>query len=164
MKSRLAVFLLLITAPVILLSATVIAQSQLPPSCQEGSLPSGDPKYPADQLILVCIPANWNGALVVYAHGFVPPQFPLALPLAELTLSDVTFVPQIFLSQGFAFATSSYHKNGAVTQQGANNLAQLVDHFRSLRPHRSSQKGFLIGASEGGLVVMQLIERHPRKI
>ena len=92
------------------------AQDALPPECQEASLPSHDPKFPADQLILVCIPADWIGSLVLYAHGFVPPQAPLILPIAELTLADGTFVPSVLLAQGFAFATSSFHKNGAVTQ------------------------------------------------
>ena len=44
------------------------------------SLPSHDPKYPDDQLTLVCIPPNWNGNLVMYAHGYVPAQAQLALP------------------------------------------------------------------------------------
>ena len=55
------------------------AQSVLPWTCQVGSLPSHDPKYPADQQILICIPDNWNGNLVMYAHGYVPAQAPLAL-------------------------------------------------------------------------------------
>ena len=87
------------------------AHSQWHPACQEGSLPSHDPKYPADQLIITCIPPNWNGQLVLYAHGYVPPQFALALPVDELTV-DGTFVPNVLLAQGFAFATTSFHKNG----------------------------------------------------
>ena len=75
------------------------AQDALPPECQQASLPSHDPKFPADQLILVCIPADWNGNLVLYAHGFVPPQAPLVLPIAELTLTDGTFVPSVLLAQ-----------------------------------------------------------------
>ncbi len=54
------------------------AQSPWPPFCQEGSLPSHDPQYPADQLILTCIPPDWNGQLVLYAHGYVAAQMPLA--------------------------------------------------------------------------------------
>jgi pimeloyl-ACP methyl ester carboxylesterase len=141
------------------------AQDALPPGCQEASLPSHDLKFPADQLILVCIPADWIGSLVLYAHGFVPPQAPLILPIAELTLADGTFVPSVLLAQGFAFATSSFHKNGAVTQQAAKDLGDLLNYFKSLVRHRllKLKKVFLIGASEGGLPVMRLIEQQPHK-
>ncbi|HET8562304.1 MAG TPA: alpha/beta hydrolase [Candidatus Binatia bacterium] len=162
-KNFLAAFLLAILALTVASAANVQAQASLPPDCQEGSLPSNDPKFPGDQLILVCIPQNWNGNLVVYAHGFVPPQVPVALPIAELTLPDGTFVPQVLLLQGFAFATSSYHKNGVVAQQASRDLNDLVNHFKTLVPRRSLQKVFITGASEGGLVVMLLIERHPRR-
>jgi pimeloyl-ACP methyl ester carboxylesterase len=76
---------------------------------------------------------------------------------------DETFVPLVFLSQGFAFATTSFHKNGAVTQQASRDLNDLVNHFKTLVPRRSLQKVFLIGASEGGLPVMRLIEQQPRR-
>ena len=52
------------------------------PYCREGSLPSHDPQYPSEQLTVVCIPPMWNGQLVVYAHGYVPPQVPPTLMTA----------------------------------------------------------------------------------
>jgi hypothetical protein len=110
-----------------------------PPDCEQGSLPSHDPKNPEDQLIVICIPPNWNGRLVMYAHGFVPAQAPLELPADELTLADGTFVPNLFLSQGFAFATSSFHKNGVAIEQGAADLNKLLQYFRSVVPPRSLQ-------------------------
>jgi pimeloyl-ACP methyl ester carboxylesterase len=99
---------------------------------------------------------------VVYARGFVPPQLDPALPLEELTLNG-TFVPQVLLSQHFAFITSSFHKTGAVIEQAVNDLIDLVSYFRTLVPRRSLRNVFLIGASEGGLPVMRLIERQPRR-
>jgi pimeloyl-ACP methyl ester carboxylesterase len=42
-------------------------------------------------------------------------------------------------------------------------LNDLVDHFKTLVPRRSLQKVFITGASEGGLIVMLLFERHPRR-
>ena len=139
------------------------AQDALPPECQEASLPSHDPKFPEAQLILVCRPADWNGSLVLYAHGFVPPQAPLLLPIAELTLADGTFVPSLLLAQGFAFATSSFHKNGAATQQAVKDLGDLLNYFKTQVGRRLLKKVFIIGASEGGLPVMRLIEKQPDK-
>jgi pimeloyl-ACP methyl ester carboxylesterase len=139
------------------------AQSPWPPFCQEGSLPSHDPQYPADQLILTCIPPDWNGQLVLYAHGYVAAQMPLALPVDELFLPDGTFVPGIVLSQGFAFATTSYHKNGYAVEQARRDLNDLLQYFKTLVPPGSLQKTFLVGASEGGEVTALMIERFPDK-
>jgi len=143
--------------------AAASAQSPWPPICQEGSLPSHDPQYPADQLILICIPPNWNGQLVMYAHGYVPGQLPLALPVTELFLPDGTFVPNMVLSQGFAFATTSYHKNGYAVEQARKDLNDLIRHFKTQVQPGSLQKVFLIGASEGGEIAALMIEHFPDK-
>jgi len=148
-----------------LLALPTPANSQLtwPSVCEEGSLPSHDPKNPADQLIVICIPPDWNGRLIVYAHGFVPPQAPLELPADELTLPDGTFVPNLFLSEGFAFATSSFYKNGVAVEQGARDLNRLLQYFESVVSPGSLQKVFIAGASEGGLIALLLLERYPGK-
>lgn len=161
MKSR---FLMgvVVCALVLLIANVTQAQDASPSECQEASLPSHDPKFPEDQLILVCRPADWNENLV-HAHGFVPPQAPLVLPIAELTLADGTFVPSLLLAQGFAFATSSFHKNGAATQQAVKDLGDLLNYFKTLVQRRLLKKVFIIGASEGGLPVMRLIEKQPDK-
>ena len=163
-KIYLAAFLLFPVLTFILGSPSP-AHSQFtwPLGCEQGSLPSHDPKNPADQLIVICIPTNWNGRLIIYAHGFVPEQAPLELPSDELTLSDGTFVPNLFLSQGFAFATSSFHKNGVAIEQGAEDLNKLLQYFRSVVPPQSLQKVFITGASEGGLIALLLLERYPGK-
>jgi pimeloyl-ACP methyl ester carboxylesterase len=163
-KTYLAAFLLFPVLTVIF-GSPVPAHSQFtwPPVCQEGSLPSHDPKNPADQLIVICIPPNWNSRLVIYAHGFVPAQAPLELPSDELTLTDETFVPNLFLSQGFAFATSSFHKNGVAIEQGAEDLNNLLQYFKSVVGPHSLQKVFITGASEGGLTALLLLEHYPGK-
>jgi hypothetical protein len=159
-----AAFLLFAVLTLILGSPSPVhSQFTWPPGCEQGSLPSHDPKNPADQLIVICIPPNWNGRLVIYAHGFVPAQAPLELPSDELTLADGTFVPNLFLSQGFAFATSSFHKNGVAIEQGAEDLNRLLQYFRSVVPPRSLQKVFITGASEGGLIALLLLEHYPGK-
>jgi pimeloyl-ACP methyl ester carboxylesterase len=169
MKKIYVAAFLLFPVLTLILGSPVPAHSQFtwPPVCQEGSLPSHDPKNPADQLIVICIPPNWNGRLVIYAHGFVPPQAPLELPSDELTLPDGTpngtFVPNLFLSQGFAFATSSFHKNGVAIEQGAEDLNKLLQYFKSVISPRSLQKVFITGASEGGLITLLLLERYPGK-
>lgn len=139
------------------------AQSPWPPFCQESSLPSHDPQYPSNQLILTCIPPNWNGQLVMYAHGYVAAQLPLSLPFTELFLPDGTFIPGTVLSQGFAFATTSYHKNGYAVEQARKDLNDLIKYFKTLVPPGSLHKVFLVGASEGGEIAALMIEHYPDK-
>jgi len=106
------------------LNAPALAHARSP--CQDGAL--------GRQLILICIPPQWNGQLVVYAHGYVAPQQPLALPVGELTI-DGQFVPDKLLALGFAFATSSYSKNGYAIEQAGHDLNALVDYFNHLDVH-----------------------------
>jgi pimeloyl-ACP methyl ester carboxylesterase len=134
------------------LNAPALAHARSP--CQDGAL--------GRQLILICIPPQWNGQLVVYAHGYVAPQQPLALPVGELTI-DRQFVPDILLSLGFAFATSSYSKNGYAIEQAGQDVNALVDYFNHLVAPRAAHKVFLAGASEGGLITTMLVERFPEK-
>ena len=132
------------------------------PGCMEDVL--------GNQLILICLPKSpgkWNGHLVVYAHGYMPPQSPLALPLGELTLPNAAgqpvFVPAILTDQGFAFVTSSYSKNGYAVEQAGNDLNALVAHFKNQVPPGRLKDGkvFITGASEGGLIATMLFETEP---
>lgn len=128
------------------------------PACQEGTLAATGPY--GYQLTLVCMPAYWNGILIVYAHGFVPVQSELALPageLSQITLpGGITFVDML-LSLGFGFATSSYSKNGYAVGQAEADLNALVASFKSAHP--DLVKVLVVGASEGGLITTELIER-----
>jgi pimeloyl-ACP methyl ester carboxylesterase len=99
-------------------------------------------------------PANWNGDLVVYAHGFVSPDQPVALPPeADLFIS-------LFGAQGFAVAFSSFSENGWVIKDGAQRTHQLLGVFASQfgKPNRV----YLGGASMGGLIAIKLAETYPK--
>lgn len=129
--------------------------------CTEGSLPSGDPRYPAAQLIVTCVPPpgaplRWNGTLVVVVHGYVVPQRSLELPVLDLNGLNAA---RVFLNLGFAFATSSFHKNGYAVEQGGEDINALVRHFNT---HVAQARTVLVvGASQGGLITAMLVERHP---
>ena len=47
------------------------------------------------------VPADWNGDLVLYAHGYTNPAAPVALP-------NITALRDLLLGQGFAVAYSSF--------------------------------------------------------
>lgn len=131
------------------------------PGCTSASLPSNDPRYPAAQLVVTCIPAtdarvSWNGALVVAIHGYVEPREPLTLPGLDDNSLKVT---RALLDLGYAFATTSFHKNGYAVEQAGDDVDALVGYFN--RTARPADRVLLLGASEGGLITTMLVERRP---
>jgi len=126
-----------------------------PTGCTEGVL--NDPAY---QLILTCVPpVAWNGVLVVYAHGYTSPYRPLALPDISF---DNTDVPTVLMSLGFAFATTSFDKNGYAVEQAGADINALVKHFKQEVVPSKVKKVLIVGGSEGGLITTMLVERYPR--
>lgn len=104
-------------------------------------------------LYRIARPANWNGDLVLYAHGYTSPNEPVALP-AE----GDDFIALVG-AQGFAVAFSSFSENGWAVKDGAQRTHQLLDIFTSKvgPPNRV----YLGGASMGGLIAIKLAETHP---
>lgn len=128
------------------------ARAQTPPlPCAPGVLPSGAKS-------LICVPpAGWNRQLVVFAPGYVPPSD--APPdFHDLILGGVN-LPALVLSQGFAFATTSYRQNGLAILEGADDIRELVTAFTvTVAPPARTH---ITGGSEGGLVAALLLEQSP---
>jgi pimeloyl-ACP methyl ester carboxylesterase len=98
-------------------------------------------------------PTNWNGSLLLYAHGYVPGSGPVALP-AEADLFVSLLVPQ-----GFAIAFSSYSENGWAVKDGAQRTHQLLGIFTER--FGSPTRVYIGGASMGGLITIKLLEQYP---
>jgi pimeloyl-ACP methyl ester carboxylesterase len=108
-------------------------------------------------LTRVCFPAEWNGDLIVYAHGYVEPQAPLTVPENEL---GGTPVEDLVNALGYAYATTSYQANGLVADVAVNDVLGVVDLVqRTVRPDPA--RVYLVGVSEGGLVATLAVEREP---
>ena len=101
---------------------------------------------------------DFNGTLIIYAHGYVKPQEPLALP-EEFGEADVRELIEQLLNLGFGVATSSYHKNGYAIEQAEADLNDLVAHVESIEPDVDAI--FVIGGSEGALITTMLVEKYP---
>jgi hypothetical protein len=71
---------------------------------EEGTLPSG-------ALFEFRVPDVWNGDVVVYAHGYVHPQDPLALPDDEVGTMPIY---EIINGMNYAYISTSYRRNGLV--------------------------------------------------
>ena len=98
-------------------------------------------------------PTTWNGTLVVYAHGYVSPDQPVAIP------PDAEQVIALLASRGFAIAVSSFSENGWVVRDGAQRTHQLLGIFTSKFGHPS--RVYAAGASMGGLIAIRLVETYP---
>jgi len=100
------------------------------------------------------IPANWNGELVVNAHGYEtagsPRERPLPFPSGMEPL----------LAQGYAIAASGYSKQGWAIPEAIADTERLRAHF--VARHGAPARAWLVGWSMGGLVALASAERHPR--
>jgi hypothetical protein len=97
------------------------------------------------------VPANWNGDLVVWAHGFRGTGL-------ELTV-DHHPLRALLIPQGFAWAASSYSRNDYDVSSGVQTTHALVKRLNGLigNPRRV----YLTGASMGGHVTAVSIEHYP---
>jgi pimeloyl-ACP methyl ester carboxylesterase len=98
------------------------------------------------------VPANWNGKLVVYVHGFVDAALPVTLPSIDALRDAIG-------AQGYAVAYSSFSENGFAFKDGLQRTHQL----RGLFVARFGQptQTLVMGHSLGGLITLALAERYP---
>jgi pimeloyl-ACP methyl ester carboxylesterase len=114
--------------------------------CKVETLPSGE-------IIQICVPAFWNGELILYAHGYVTEFEPLRLPLEV-----ATYVP-LYSSLGFAFATTSFRQNGLAIQSGIEDMVNLRSLF--IKRYGQPKEIYLTGGSQGGIITTLALERYP---
>lgn len=98
-------------------------------------------------------PPSWNGSLVLYAHGYVPLDAPIALP------PEGELIAGLLAPQGFAVAFSSYGENGWAVKDGARHTRRLLSIF--MRTFGTPRRVYVVGASMGGLIAIELAETRP---
>jgi len=108
---------------------------------------------------------RWNRDLVVFAHGyvFVDPLDPFKapeIPWDQAIRGDLN-LPGILVNLGYAFAITSYHKDGLAVKEGVQDVVALVDYIKT--NNTRVRRVFLTGASEGGLVTTLALEKYPEK-
>jgi pimeloyl-ACP methyl ester carboxylesterase len=97
------------------------------------------------------VPEDWNGELVLWAHGFRG-------QVLELTVDNPPLRAHL-LSEGYAWAASSYRRNDYDVKAGVADTHALTTLFRGLvgQPART----YLTGASMGGHITAAAIEQYP---
>lgn len=122
-------------------------------ACEDGPQSSG-------ATYRICMPAQWNQQLIVYAHGYVAPNRPVGIPEDQMSLPGSGFtVDQLITDQGYAFVTSGYRTNGLAIQEGIADLIEAVSIFKAQKG--TPTKVMLVGVSEGGAITVLALEQHP---
>jgi hypothetical protein len=143
---RLLAALLPVVVVVGLVGAAGPANATTAPSHVEGVLPDGS-------AYVIDVPANWNGTVLLYSHGYVPDGAPNP---ARNAPSDA--VRSALLDAGYAQIGSSYPDTGWVLEQALPAQLATLDTFRArFGPPRRTVAW---GTSLGGMITTGLAERY----
>ncbi|MFF3334868.1 alpha/beta hydrolase family protein [Streptomyces sp. NPDC002888] len=138
----------------LLLAATVLPTSAVASAADtthvDGQLPSG-------AAYMMDVPADWNGTVLLFSHGYRPGGAPNP---AQNAPNDAT--KALLLDKGYALVGSSYATTGwAVTDAVPDQLATLALFKERFGQARST---IAWGQSYGGLVTTAIAERAPQRI
>jgi dienelactone hydrolase len=103
------------------------------------------------------IPDNWNGDLVLFAHGFVSNA---GVNGSMLRVGTHRFREHV-VKEGYAWAASSYRCNGYVPGQGLLDTMALMDLFKQSNGGRAPTRTYLTGESMGGHVTLLGMQEFP---
>ena len=101
------------------------------------------------------VPANWNGKLVMYAHGYAGTG-------SALNVSNPG-MRRYLISNGYAWAASSYSKNYYDVRAGVEDTNALALEFtkiaaKNARALAAPTKTYITGVSMGGHITAAAIE------
>jgi hypothetical protein len=101
------------------------------------------------------VPANWNGMLVMYAHGYAGNG-------AALGVQNPT-IRRYLIQNGYAWAASSYSKNYYDVRAGVEDTNALALAFTNIattnsRPLAAPSKIYITGVSMGGHITGAAID------
>ena len=99
------------------------------------------------------VPAQWNGSLVVFFHGY-------AVTPVELDEDDrISPMFDGMLARGFAVIQSAYSATGWAVEEGAADTERLRKAF--IAKHGAPKETFAAGMSMGGTLTVMAIESQP---
>jgi len=101
------------------------------------------------------VPANWNGKLVMYAHGFRGNDVPLTV--------NGPSIRRHLIQQGYAWAASSYSRNYYDVRAGVEDTNKLANNFNAIttaagRTLAAPTRIYITGHSMGGHITGAAIE------
>lgn len=96
------------------------------------------------------VPDNWNGDLVMWAHGFRGTGLELTVDNHPLRI--------LLIAQGYAWAASSYSRNDYDISTGVQDTHALTRRFNGIIGN--PEKIYMTGASMGGHITAVSIEHY----
>ena len=139
-------------------SVLVLVLCAAPAYAESNCGPDGQQNSGSIYRICMPAPADYNGSLVIWAHGFQHAGTPVEIPEDQLCIADFC-LPEIINGLGFGFATNSYSKTGLAIAAGKDDIVDLVSIYAAQKGQ--PQRVYLVGASEGGIITALALEKHP---
>ncbi len=107
------------------------------------------------------LPEQWNGELVLWAHGFrglndEGTSFSRRLTFDEIPARDV------IIGQGYGWATSTYRVNGYVPGVGVDDLLRVKDRVAGIA--RPARRTYIAGGSMGGATAQLMAQEFPEEV
>jgi len=100
----------------------------------------------------IVVPANWNGTLLVYAHGYRDKaDHPGEVDARAADVAPNAALVPALLAQGYALAGSAYRDNGWEVEGGVQDLKDLTVYFKDniAQPDRTILWAFSMGTVIG---------------
>ncbi|MGY2078554.1 hypothetical protein [Modestobacter sp. SYSU DS0657] len=123
-----------------------LAHETVEPVHAGGTISGEDTTWVAD------VPADWNGTLILYGHGYRPSFLP-GNPAANAPDDETR---RALLAEGYALVGSSYERSGWTLDTAAEDQLQTLEAFS--RRFGGPSRVLAMGTSMGGLVTGQLAE------
>jgi hypothetical protein len=106
------------------------------------------------------IPENWNGGLVLWAHGYGKiGNYPWQPPEHALMISTGKNTFAVALEKGYAVAVSRFSVIGFAVREGSLDTEMLRDHF--VRSYGSTSPTIIAGNHGGGYLTYYIMEQFP---
>jgi hypothetical protein len=99
------------------------------------------------------VPNNWNGDVVLFAHGF--------RGTGTTVWVDSPTLRDFYIKMGFAWAASSYQTNGYDVGHGVTDTHALIGLFGPVTGLKAPQHLYMTGLSMGGHITAVEIEHYP---
>jgi len=118
-----------------------------------GTLPGYDnnPRSPL-AAYRIEVPANWNGELVMYAHGYAGEGPDLRAVNASIR--------RHLINNGYAWAASSYSKNSYDVRAGVEDTNKLALAFSQITGKAAPARTYIMGHSMGGHITGAALEEE----
>lgn len=116
---------------------------------EEGTLKGADYR--------ISVPEEWNGTLLVYAHGYSDVMLPPPVQIAPG--SGPTSAEGLLLANGYALAGSAFSSSDWAIREGIENTKDLTNYFK--RKVGKPEHVIVWGTSLGTGVSLTCIEKYP---